>query len=382
MTDSRAPRRERILVVDDSPPNRDVAEGHLTGAGYEVIQAEDGEEALLLFQAHQPDLVLLDILMPNMDGFVTCRRLRELPSGKETPIVFLTAFSDKDTHERALYAGGDDFLSKPITRTELLIRVRSLLRIRRFAREIAQANDVIKKQLEDLVEERKRTQELVDLIVRDVKSYLLAIPTNIQVAQSDEGLSDDSRECLRDVLRATSTVHRMVMNLVDVAQGDGHRIEPVLDDVSIGTLVVSVVDEMRDRADVKGQSIETLMLVGDVVIRADPELLARVLENLVDDAVKHAPHGSGIVLTARAVDDSVEIRVLDEGPPVPEDWREAILDGGGTDPADEGAPARSSRDVSLAFCRLAVAAHGGTITIEEAEGGGNAYCVRLPLGVV
>src|SRR5687768_18030552 len=118
-----------ILVADDSPQNRLVAEGQLTPCGYRVITAADGPTAIELFRKERPDLILLDVLMPGLDGFETCKRIRELPRGDDVPIVFITALGDLETQRVALDSGADDFLGKPVQRTELLMRVRSLLRI-------------------------------------------------------------------------------------------------------------------------------------------------------------------------------------------------------------------------------------------------------------
>ena len=105
-------------------------------AGYQAIQAESGEQALALIEEQRPDLVLLDVLMPGMDGFETCRQIRMLPVVGDTPVLFLTALGDLGTHKQALDSGADDFLTKPINRTELLIRVRSLLRIKQLGDEL------------------------------------------------------------------------------------------------------------------------------------------------------------------------------------------------------------------------------------------------------
>jgi len=121
-----------VLVVDDNQQNREVAEGHLVGAGYRVLQAEGGAEALSLLASRRPDLVMLDVLMPGMDGYETCRRIRALPEVGDTPVLFLTALGDLETHRAAMESGADDFLTKPLNRTELLIRVRSLLRIKQL----------------------------------------------------------------------------------------------------------------------------------------------------------------------------------------------------------------------------------------------------------
>ncbi len=369
--------RERVLVVDDQPVNRDVVEGHLAPAGYDVIKAEDGEEALLLFQAHQPDLVLLDILMPAMDGFATCRRLRQLPGGPATPVIFLTALADRETHDRALGSGADDFLTKPITRTELLIRVRSLLRIKRISRQLAAANETVQAQLDALVRERRRSEELTSVIVRDLKSYLSAIPANIRFAESDEGLSEDGRECLRDVLRSTSTVHRMLMNLVDVTRSDERRLELVLSDVSLADLIDASSREMAPRAQARQQVLETDCTVSGA-LRVDAGVLRRAIESLVDNSVRWGPSGSTVAIEARSADGHVELRVLDEGPAVAPEYRESIFHAHDRLAGDVDLDlVRGPGDVGLAFCRLAVEAHGGSIWVEPTSVG-NAFCVRLP----
>ena len=122
--------------MDDNLQNRLVVEGHLVAAGYQVIQAENGKEAVEIFASHPADLVLLDVVMPVMDGFEACRRIRAMDRGRDVPILFVTAHSDLQTHEKAIESGADDFLSKPIQCVELLLRTKSLLRIRRLKDEL------------------------------------------------------------------------------------------------------------------------------------------------------------------------------------------------------------------------------------------------------
>src|SRR5437773_9524722 len=124
------PRRPRILVVDDKQSNRELLEGRLADLGYDVREAKDGVEALDAVAAEEPDLILLDIDMPRLDGIAVCEQLKAHPVHRLIPIVILTASSDRDTKLRGLAAGADDYLSKPFDSKELLIRTKVLLRQR------------------------------------------------------------------------------------------------------------------------------------------------------------------------------------------------------------------------------------------------------------
>jgi two-component system cell cycle response regulator len=129
----------RILVVDDEPQNLELLEAMLLPSGYEVSLAGDGEEALAAVHRERPGLILLDLMMPGLSGFEVCSRLKADPETREIPVLFVTALSQAGDKERALAAGGDDFLMKPVQRTELLARVDGLLRMRHLNRDLDQA---------------------------------------------------------------------------------------------------------------------------------------------------------------------------------------------------------------------------------------------------
>src|SRR4051794_23990785 len=112
----------KILVVDDNEPNRLLAQQTLEDEGYQVILATGGAEGVAAYTREAPDCILLDVRMPEVDGFAACRQVRALPGGEQVPIVFLTALRDVDTFDSALRAGGDDFLTKPVRPTELVVR--------------------------------------------------------------------------------------------------------------------------------------------------------------------------------------------------------------------------------------------------------------------
>jgi PAS domain S-box-containing protein len=151
----------QILVVDDNPQNVALMKAQLERAGYAVISAQSGTEALDAAFATQPDLVLLDIMMPGLDGYEVCRRLREDESTQATPIIMLTSLQDRADKLRALETGADDFLSKPVDRAELLARVRSSLRMKRVYDDLARSKRETEAQAYELAAEKSRAEAIL-----------------------------------------------------------------------------------------------------------------------------------------------------------------------------------------------------------------------------
>ena len=380
MTDGDAdPRpRDRVLVVDDSQPNRLVACGHLEAAGYEVATADTGEAALELLARERFDLVVLDVLMPGLGGFETCRRMRASPDTATTPVLFLTALGDKDTTVPALDAGGDDLLGKPFHRAELLLRVRALIRQRRTTDELRAA-------LASLVERNDRLQRverdrvrMSQLVVHDLKGPLGSVIANSQLIRNHLATSSDPAhrelvELIDDVLIAGSQLDRTARDLVDLARTDDGGLTPDPEAFDFPVLVHEVVAALRGLA--RGYGVRFELDVGIGVVTADRDLLRRVIQNLVHNAIVHAPPDGVIRLEAGREDRAVILRVLDDGPGVSAADAERIFD-----PFVAAAASRKSggHGLGLAFCRLAVEAHRGAIWVEPRVPRGAAFCVRLP----
>jgi two-component system sensor histidine kinase/response regulator len=380
--------RVTVLVVDDNLQNREVAEGHLVGAGYSAIQAESGVQALAMLQERRPDLILLDVLMPGIDGFETCRRIRALPDGAEIPILFLTALGDLGTHKAALDSGADDFLTKPINRTELLIRVRSLLRIKALSDELKRNYEVIRSQRDALLDAQRQKEELTALIVHDLKNPLSSILSNVQYCVAQKGLGDEERESLRDVLRASQSMVRMVMNLLDVSRSEDGALVPRMSEFELPALLDEICSEMGRRVEDRNQKLALEIGSGVRGMVADRDLVRRILENLIDNAYKYGPRNGTIGIEARLVAEDagegqrsggelIELLVRDEGEGIPAAFRLKIFEKYARVDGRAAHEVRNSHGLGLVFCQRAVAVHGGRIWVGENAPRGSCFHVRL-----
>ena len=137
--DPRAARPPRILIADDNPQGVELLEVYLSACDYDIRTAADGEETLRVVDEWQPDLILLDIMMPKISGFEVCKRVRADATTRDTAVLMITALDQRTDWERAVDLGADDFLTKPINKSELLLRVRSLLKSRKYKRDLDRA---------------------------------------------------------------------------------------------------------------------------------------------------------------------------------------------------------------------------------------------------
>lgn len=382
-SESLAPRepRAKILVVDDNEANRLLAQSTLEDEDYVVVLANDGAEALVRFEADRPDCVLLDVRMPNIDGFTACARIRALPGGAETPILFLTAFRDIDTFDRALHAGGDDFLTKPIRPAELVVRVQSALELRRVKTELRDQFEVLKRQRDQVYRLQLQKERLTAFVVHDLKNPVNAMDLLAQLLLRDKSASPSVRESASEIRGEARRLTRLIMNLLDVSKADEGQLAPQKNAVDAAVLVGEVTSELALAAE--GRKVKLESVVSVPRFDADPDLLRRVVTNLVENAIRYAPANTTITVTVAAADvkaaelaGMTEIRVADQGKGIPEEMRGRIFDAFVQADTDEAAT-RTSRGLGLSFCKSAVEAHGGRIWIEDGAPG-TVFCLRLP----
>ena len=361
-----------VLVVDDNEENVALARETLEQQGIHVGIAVNGSEAIAAFEKQPVDVVLLDVRMPVLDGIETSKRIRALPGGNAVAIVFVTAQRDVDTFDRSLAAGGDDFITKPYRPTELVGRVHTALRLRRLAAERGELYAQLKRQRDDLQRLELHKQQLVAFLVHDFKNPVNAIGLHAQRILRNVVADDRARDAAAKIDDEARSLLRMITNLLDVGKADEGRLAPARRQIDARELVDSAIAELSVRA---GSSQVALVAEVNVPsVHADPDLVERVLANLIENAIRHAPEDSKVRITAASADGGVELSVADSGAGVPAERRDEVFERfvTGTDTAT-----RTNRGLGLAFCKLAVEAHGGRIWIDDAHPGA-VFRVFLP----
>lgn len=375
MVDDTSMPPPTILVVDDNEANRALARSTLEDEGYRVVLATGGREGIAACEQEAPDCVLLDVRMPDVDGFVVCQRIRELPNGADIPVLFLTALRDVDTFDQALRAGGDDFLTKPVRPTELVVRVQTALKLRRLGAELREHFTLLKRQRDDLVRLQLQKERLMAFVVHDLKNPVNSMDLHAQLLMRDAGLPETARASVAQIRSEARQLGRMIMNLLDLSRADEGKLAPKLSQVDLRALVVAVQGEFEVAARTRNVSLASR--VDASFLSADEDLLRRALANLVENAIRHSPSGGLVTVTVTGSDECTEMCVADTGAGVPAELRDRVFDPF-VQVASVDRPAHlGGRGLGLAFCRLAIEAHGGRIWVEDGRPGA-VFRVRLP----
>lgn len=354
-----------ILAVDDQEPNIRLVGAILTQSGYEVIPAFDGEQALARAAVRTPDLILLDMRMPGLDGFAVVERLRSDPRTRDVPVIFLTAAAEREHLVKAFAAGAVDYLTKPFVAEELIARVRAHI-------ELKLARD----HLQRVARER---EEIAALVAHDLKNPLSSIRFSAQLMRSGEGGAERAGRLIDVILAAADNGLAFIQKYLDKRADFELRRRMELATVRLDDALHYACKRFSVQAEVRGIDFDCQNFV-DASVIADPNALAHVLDNLISNALRYSPAGSAVAIVMGVGSAGrARIAVLDSGPGVSAAQRRQLfqrftrLDAGTADTRGE------SSGLGLALAKQDVEQMQGELWYEDRPGGGAVFILELPL---
>jgi signal transduction histidine kinase len=365
-------RGRRILVVDDDRLNRRLVAAILRPEGWEVIEADTAEKGLELYALAPPDLVLLDVMLPGLNGFDACRELRSRYGDSAAPVIFITAKAESDDVVEGLAAGGVDYLPKPIRAKEALARIRTHLQIRHLLAEQ-------KLLVAELSKANAAKNKFLGMAAHDLRNPLASIRGLAEFLR--EGvvgqLTPDQLDLVETIHTASQQMLVLVNELLDVATIEAGELKISLEMADLAELVEKAVYLANIEATAKQTKIEILPHDRPTPHRLDPNKIRQVVNNLLSNAVKFSPPGSTITVEIEAIAGAIVVAVRDQGPGIPEAERGKLFkDFSRTSVQPTGG--EKSTGLGLAICRKIVDGHHGTITAENLPERGCVFRVTLP----
>jgi two-component system, sensor histidine kinase and response regulator len=363
----------KVLIVDDDVDARELLRMYLHDAGYDTVEAQNGEQAVDLAATTGPDLVLMDAMLPRMNGFEAARRIKQECSGEFLPIIMVSALRDQSSKLLGYRVGVDDFLSHPVDRIELGVRVAALLALRERHRALTRRN-------EELAELQRFRDEMSSTVVHDLKNPLSVVLANLAYAieelrDAGDAIDPDVRQSLVDSQEAGRRLLRLLTNLADTARIEANRLETAAQPTPVGRILSEIAAQRRVIATTREIRVD-VRVPEEVDATIDVDLITRAIENVVDNALRYTSSGGIIVLAATRVGDDCELVVGNDGPPIPDDARHVIFEKYGQTGRRSG---RMNLGLGLYFCRLAAEAHGGELQLRQSAELPTMFVFRLPL---
>ena len=354
----------RILVVDDQPANIQIVGAVLGKLGYEIIPASDGPTAIKRIALRMPDLILLDLLMPGMNGYEVCLQLKLNPEWKEIPVIFLSAADDKDMIVRALDSGGVDYVTKPFNQAELLSRVRTQLALKT-------ARDKLKQLAED-------KDELLGILAHDLKNYLggINMSADLMCAQIERFKDERLTQLAENMIRSSALAMAFVKEFLANSASD-HGFSVKLTAVNLAEVAQTAITQYQEAARRKKIKIQADFPTKPVIAMADFFALDQIFDNLISNALKFSPENKSIFVSVRSANHHAECVVRDEGPGFSvEDKTKMFRRYGRLSARPTGG--EPSTGLGLSIVRKLVLGMGGELNCESNPGSGATFTIRLP----
>jgi two-component system sensor histidine kinase/response regulator len=362
----------KILIVDDVMSNVLLLKILLTNEKFQVCTANCGNACIEQARKEHPDLILLDVMMPDISGFDTAVIMKKDPELKEIPIIFLTALNTPADLVKGFQVGASDFLTKPFNKEELVMRVMQQI-------SLVAAKRIIVKQNAELRATLSNRDKMYSVIAHDLRSPMASIRMVLNlVVQSatPEIVGPELYALLDQANRESEEVHDLLDNLLKWTKSQTGRLNVVMQDLDLNDIIPGVVDIFEMIAQTKNIKLDLQHPGASLVVRADNDMLKTVVRNFMSNAIKFSPEGSSIEIKMSQEGDFAKVSVRDHGVGIAADRLDSIFRKGET---TYGTGGEEGSGLGLQLCQDFARKIGGDCMVESVEGEGSTFSVLIPL---
>lgn len=360
----------KILIVDDVVSNVLLLKILLSNEKFQVCTANCGNMCIEQARAEKPDLILLDVMMPDISGFDTAVILKKDPELKDIPIIFLTALNSPADLVKGFQVGANDFLSKPFNKEELVVRVMHQIAL-------VAAKRLIEKQNRELLATINNRDKMYSVIAHDLRSPMASIRMvlNLVVAAiSPEVVGQEIFDLVDKANKGSEDVHDLLDNLLKWTKSQTGRLTVVMQDLDLNDIIPGVVDIFEMIAATK--KIKLSYTGTSTIVRADNDMLKTIVRNFLSNAVKFSPENSSIEISVTSDADFAKISICDHGVGIAADRLDSIFHKGET---TYGTGGEEGSGLGLQLCQDFAHKIGGDVMVESVEGEGSTFSVLVPL---
>lgn len=362
----------RILVVDDVMSNVLLLKILLTNEKFQVLTANNGTTCLKVCKEQHPDLVLLDVMMPDISGFDTAVELKKDPVTADIPIIFLTALNSPSDLVHGFQVGANDFLSKPFNKEELIMRVMHQISLVAAKRIIVQKNIELKRTISN-------RDKMYSVIAHDLRSPMASIRMVLNLVVqtvSPEAIGPEMFYLIDKANKETEETHDLLDNLLKWTKSQTGRLKVAFQEFEISDVVTGVADIFSLIAETKKINLTTEYHDEGLKVRADKDMLNTVLRNFLSNAIKFSNEGSSIEIVVSRKDNFSKVGVRDHGVGIAPDRIDSIFHKGET---TYGTNNEEGSGLGLQLCKDFAVKIGGDVMVESVLGEGSTFSVLVPL---
>jgi two-component system sensor histidine kinase/response regulator len=362
----------KILIVDDVVSNVLLLKILLTNEKFQVCTANNGTSCIEMARKEHPDLILLDVMMPDMNGFDTATVLKREEGTKEIPIIFLTALNTPQDLVHGFQVGASDFLTKPFNKEELVMRVMQQI-------SLVAAKRIIEKQNAELRATLTNRDKMYSVIAHDLRSPMASIRMvlNLVVASATpEAVGPELYMLLDQANRESEEVHDLLDNLLKWTKSQTGRLTVVKQDLDLNDIIPGVVEIFEAIAYTKHINLDLQKTDAPLVVNADNDMLKTVVRNFLSNAIKFSPEDSSIEIIMSTEGEFAKVSVRDHGVGIAADRIGTIFHKGET---TYGTGGEEGSGLGLQLCQDFARKNGGDCTVESVEGQGSTFSVLIPL---